>query len=58
MKLRTNIYLEKSDREMIEWLRQKFGLDCNAATVRFLVRKAAKEEGYQNDCEKESSDQR
>ncbi len=40
------MYLETEDRRMISFLREKYGLDSEASTVRFLIRKAAKEEGY------------
>ncbi len=46
MKKRTNIYLEEEDKQIIRFLREKYGLDSNANVVRFVLRKAAKEEGY------------
>ncbi len=46
MKKRINMYLEAEDRQMIAFLRKRYGLDSEASTVRFLIRKAAKEEGY------------
>jgi hypothetical protein len=46
MKKRTNIFFEEEDRRMIQFLQTQYGLDSEAAVVRFLVRKAAKEEGY------------
>jgi hypothetical protein len=46
MKKRTNIYFEDENRRMMHFLQEKYGLDSDAAVVRFLVRKAAKEEGY------------
>ncbi len=45
-KKRINMYLEAEDRRMISFLRERYGLDSEASTVRFLIRKAAKEEGY------------
>jgi hypothetical protein len=45
-KKRINMYLEAEDRRMISFLREKYGLDSEAGVVRFLIRKAAKEEGY------------
>ena len=46
MKKRTSIYFEDEDRHMMQYLQERYGLDSDAAVVRFLVRKAAKEEGY------------
>jgi hypothetical protein len=46
MKKRTSIYFEEEDRHMMQFLQEKYGLDSDAAVVRFLIRKAAKEEGY------------
>ena len=46
MKKRTSIYFEDEDRRMMRFLRERYGLDGDASVVRFLVRKAAKEEGY------------
>ena len=45
-KKRINMYLEAEDRRMISFLRERYGLDSEAGVVRFLIRKAAKEEGY------------
>ena len=47
MKKRTNIYLEEEDKQIIRFFREKYGLDSDANAVRFVLRKAAKEEGYQ-----------
>jgi len=46
MKKRTSIYFEDEDRRMMQYLQERYGLDSDAAVVRFLIRKAAKEEGY------------
>jgi len=46
MKKRTSIFFEDEDRRMMQFLQEKYGLDSDAAVVRFLIRKAAKEEGY------------
>jgi hypothetical protein len=46
MKKRINMYLEEEDRRILNFIREKYGLDSEAGVVRFLIRKAAKEEGY------------
>jgi len=46
MKKRTSIFFEDEDRRMMQFLQKKYGLDSDAAVVRFLIRKAAKEEAY------------
>jgi hypothetical protein len=46
MKERVNIYLELEDRRIIAFLKERYLLDSEAAVVRFLIRKAAKEESY------------
>jgi hypothetical protein len=45
-KKRINMYLEEEDRHMIQFLRVRYGLDTESNVIRFLIRKAAKEEGY------------
>ncbi len=52
------MYLEAEDRRMITFLREKYGLDSEASTVRFLIRKAAKEEGYVSGATYESGPNR
>jgi hypothetical protein len=49
MKERINLYLEEEDRKKIAFLRERHMLDSEAAVIRFLIRKAAKEEGYQSE---------
>ena len=46
MKKRINMYLEEEDRSMVRFLQAKYGLDTESNTIRFLIRKAAKAEGY------------
>jgi len=46
MKKRINMYLEEEDRQMARFLQERYGLDNESSVVRFLIRKAAKEEGY------------
>jgi hypothetical protein len=46
MKKRTNVYLEEEDKQIIQFLRVKDGLESAASVVRFLARKGAKEEDY------------
>ena len=46
MKKRINMYLEEEDRSIIQFLRERYGLDTDSSVIRFLIRKAAKEEGY------------
>ena len=43
---RINMYLEEEDRAIVRYLRSRLGLDTDSAVIRFLIRKAAKEEGY------------
>ena len=31
---------------MVAYLRERYGLDSDASVIRFVLRKAAKEEGY------------
>lgn len=45
-KKRINMYMEEEDRLMVRFLQQKYGLDNESSVIRFLIRKAAKEEGY------------
>jgi hypothetical protein len=45
-KKRINMYLEEEDRQMVRYLQGKYGLDSASNVIRFLIRKAAKEEGY------------
>ena len=40
------MYLEEEDRQMARFLQEKYGLDNESSVIRFLIRKAAKEEGY------------
>jgi hypothetical protein len=40
------MYLEEEDRSMVGYLRLRYGLDTDSSVIRFLIRKAAKEEGY------------
>ncbi len=40
------MYLEDEDRAILQYLRSRLGLDTDSAVIRFLIRKAAKEEGY------------
>lgn len=46
MKKRTSILFEDEDRRMMRFLQEKYGLDNESSVLRFLIRKAAKEEGY------------
>jgi len=46
MKKRINMYLEDEDRQMARFLQERYGLDNESRVIRFLIRKAAKEEGY------------
>lgn len=43
---RVNMYLEEEDRKKIRFLQEHYGLDSESSVIRFLIRKAAKEEGY------------
>ncbi len=49
MKKRINMYLEEEDRRMARFLQERFGLDNESSVIRFLIREAAKEEGYSRD---------
>ena len=49
MKKRTSILFEEEDRRMIRFLQERYGLDNESSVLRFLIRKAAKEEGYLQD---------
>ena len=40
------MYLEEEDRNMARFLQERYGLDNESSVIRFLIRKAAKEEGY------------
>ena len=40
------MYLEEEDRHMARFLQTRYGLDSESSVIRFLIRKAAKEEGY------------
>lgn len=40
------MYMEEEDRRMVRFLQEKYGLDNESIVIRFLIRKAAKEEGY------------
>jgi hypothetical protein len=40
------MYLEEEDRLMARFLQERYGLDNESSVIRFLIRKAAKEEGY------------
>jgi hypothetical protein len=46
LKKRTNMYFEEEDRHMARFLPKKCGLDSESSAIRFLIRKAAKKEGY------------
>jgi len=46
MKKRTSILFEEEDRRMMRFLQEKYGLDIESSVLRFLIRKAAREEGY------------
>jgi hypothetical protein len=46
MKRRTSILFEEEDRRMMRFLQERYGLDNESNVLRFLIRKAAKEEGY------------
>ena len=46
MKKRTSILFEEEDRHMMRFLQERYGLDTESSVLRFLIRKAAKEEGY------------
>ncbi len=46
MKKRTSMLFEEEDRRMMRFLQEKYGLDSEANVLRYLIRKAAKEEGY------------
>jgi len=37
---------EEEDRLMIRFLQERYGLDNESSVIRFLIRKAAKAEGY------------
>ena len=41
------MYLADEDRKMVAYLQEKYNLDTESSTIRFLIRKIAKEEGYQ-----------
>jgi hypothetical protein len=43
---RINMYLKEEDRSMVRFLQERYGLDNESSVIRFLIRKAAKEEGY------------
>jgi hypothetical protein len=43
---RINMHLEEEDRHKIRFLQELYGLDNESSVIRFLIRKAAKEEGY------------
>ena len=45
-KVRINMYLEAEDRQMARFLQERYGLDNESSVIRFLIRKAAKAEGY------------
>ena len=49
MKKRTSILFEDEDRRIMRFLQEKYGLDSESSVLRFLIRKAAKEEGYTKD---------
>ena len=49
MKKRTSVFFEDEDRRMLIFLQKRYGLDSDASVIRFLIRKAAKEEGYQRE---------
>ncbi len=46
MKKRTSMLFEEEDRRMIRFLQERYGLDNESSVIRFLIRKAAKAEGY------------
>lgn len=46
MKKRTSILFGEEDRRMMRFLQEKYGLDNESSVLRFLIRKAAREEGY------------
>jgi len=46
MKKRTSILFEEEDRRILRFLQGHYGLDTESSVLRFLIRKAAKEEGY------------
>jgi len=48
MKKRTSILFEEEDRRMMRFLQERYGLDNESSVLRFLIRKAAKEEGYRS----------
>jgi hypothetical protein len=52
MKKRINMYLEEEDRQMARFLQERYGLDNESSVIRFLIRKAAKEEGYSREQRK------
>jgi hypothetical protein len=43
---RINMYLKEEDRSMVRFLQERYGLDNESSVIRFLIRKAAKAEGY------------
>jgi hypothetical protein len=43
------MYLGDEDRKMVAYIQKKYNLDTESSTVRFLIRKIAKEEGYQSE---------
>ncbi len=45
-KKRINMYIEEEDRRMARFLQTRYGLDSESSVIRFLIRKAAREEGY------------
>jgi hypothetical protein len=49
MKKRTSILFEEEDRRILRFLQERYGLDTESSVLRFLIRKAAKEEGYIKD---------
>ena len=49
MMKRINMYLGDEDRKMVAYLQEKYNLDTESSTIRFLIRKLAKEEGYQTE---------
>jgi hypothetical protein len=53
MKKRINMNLEEEDRRMTAFLREVYGLDNESSVIRFLIRRAARQEGYQRAKEQE-----
>lgn len=45
-KKRMNLYMEEEDRRIARFLQARYGLDSESSVIRFLLRKAAREEGY------------